>query len=67
MQNSNDVVNIEKETWQMVYDFWKSRHSTMSEEERTWRKNEFKKFSMEYDTRRKKNFHDTFPELATWI
>ena len=32
----------------MVYDFWKARHSTMTQEDREWRKSEFKKFVDEY-------------------
>jgi len=61
------IVRIEKETWQMVYDFWKARYTTMDEAERNWRKDQFIKFTTEYDTRREKNFINTFPELATWI
>jgi hypothetical protein len=66
---SNDSVisNVEKETWQMVYDFWKSRNSTMTNEDRTWRRDQFSKFVKEYDQRREKNFKETFKELETWI
>jgi len=63
----NSIPSIEKETWQMVYDFWKSRKDTMTEEDRLYRKDQFAKFTSEYDKRREKNFHETFPELAEWI
>jgi hypothetical protein len=59
--------NIERETWQMVYDFWKSRKETMTEEDRNYRVDQFSKFTTEYDKRRDKNFHETFPELQEWI
>jgi hypothetical protein len=61
------VANVEKETWAMVYDFWKARYSTMNEPERDWRKDQFKKFTNEYDKRRERNFKDVFPELIEWI
>lgn len=63
----NTMPNVERETWQMVYDFWKSRKETMTEEERNYRTDQFSKFVNEYDKRRDKNFHETFPELAQWI
>ena len=63
----NTMPNVERETWQMVYDFWKSRKETMPEEERNYRTDQFSKFVNEYDKRRDKNFHETFPELAQWI
>ena len=51
----------------MVYDFWKARKSTMTEEDRAWRKDQFAKFISEYDKRRGKDFNFTFPELTAWI
>ena len=68
MRNLGDLIkSVEKETWTMVYDFWKARHSTMTEQDREWRKSEFKKFADEYDKRRDKNFKENFPELESWI
>lgn len=66
-RNDNTIPSIERETWQMVYDFWKSRKETMTEEDRLYRTDQFSKFVSEYDKRREKNFHETFPELAEWI
>lgn len=63
----NSLPNIERETWQMVYDFWKTRKETMTEEDRAYRVDQFSKFANEYDKRREKNFHETFPELQEWI
>lgn len=63
----NTLPNVERETWQMVYDFWKSRKDTMTEEDRNYRVDQFSKFISEYDKRREKSFHETFPELASWI
>jgi hypothetical protein len=65
--NDSSITNVEKETWQMVYDFWKSRNSTMTNEDRIWRRNQFRKFIKEYDQRREKNFKETFKELEQWI
>ncbi len=65
--NSADSVKIEKETWSMVYDFWKSRAESMIEEDRAWRKNQLQLFVSEYDRRRDKDFNTTFPELVDWI
>jgi hypothetical protein len=63
---NNSMPNVERETWQMVYDFWKSRKETMTEEDREYRKDQFAKFVEEYDKRRNRNFHETFPELEGW-
>jgi hypothetical protein len=63
----NTLPNVERETWQMVYDFWKSRKETMNETDRAYRTEQFEKFVNEYDKRREKNFSETFPELAGWI
>ena len=63
----NNLTNVEKETWQMVYDFWKSRYSTMTVEDREWRKQQFLLFTNEYDKRRDKNFKENFPEILGWI
>lgn len=62
----NAITNVERETWQMVYDYWKARKTTMTEEERRWRKQEFINFANEYDRRRNKSFMHTFPELVRW-
>jgi Radical SAM superfamily len=68
MNNLGDLIkSVEKETWKMVYDFWKARNTSMTEQDREWRKSEFKKFIDEYDKRRDKNFKENFPELAEWI
>ena len=68
INNMGDLIkSVEKETWKMVYDFWKARNTTMTEQDREWRKSEFKKFIDEYDKRRNKNFKENFPELETWI
>jgi organic radical activating enzyme len=66
-RHDNSVINIEKETWQMAYNYWKSRKETMTEEDREYRTDQFSKFANEYDKRREKNFHETFPELQGWI
>lgn len=63
----NNLTNVEKETWQMVYDFWKSRHATMTVEDREWRRQQFLLFTNEYDKRRDKNFKENFPEILGWI
>jgi len=65
--NSSDSVKIEKETWAMVYDFWKSRKNSLTDEDRAWRKNQLQLFVSEYDKRRNKDFNTTFPELVDWI
>ena len=65
--NNSQISNVERETWQMVYDFWKARHTTMTQEDRAWRTDQFSKFTSEYDKRRNKNFKENFPELSTWI
>lgn len=62
----NLIANVETETWAMVYDYWKSRNSTLSVEEKQWRKSEFFKFIAEYDKRRNKDFRTEFPELVIW-
>lgn len=63
----DSMASVEQETWAMVYDFWKTRHTTMNEAERDWRKDQFAKFTAEYDMRRERDFKSVFPELATWI
>lgn len=68
IRNFGDLIkSVEKETWTMVYDFWKARKTSMTDEDRDWRKSEFKKFIDEYDKRRNKNFKENFPELQLWI
>lgn len=54
---------VEIETWQIVFEYWNSRHTTISDDEREWRWKDFKKFIEEYDNRRDKNFKDIFPEI----
>jgi hypothetical protein len=66
-ENHNLIKSVEHETWKMVYDFWQARYSTMNESEREWRKDQFKKFTTEYDKRRERDFYSVFPELASWI
>jgi hypothetical protein len=65
--DNGQVANVERETWQMVYDFWRARHDTMTAEDREWRRTQFAKFISEYDKRRDKNFEENFPELSAWI
>jgi hypothetical protein len=65
--DNGQISNVERETWAMVYDFWKARHDTMTTEDREWRKQQFAKFISEYDKRRDKNFEENFPELSAWI
>jgi hypothetical protein len=65
--DNNDIVKVETETWAMVYQFWKARHTTMTVIERDHRKDQFAKFTAEYDKRRSLDFTATFPELASWI
>jgi len=60
------IKSVEKETWQMVYDFWKSRKLTMTPVERDWRVDQFKKFTTEYDKRRERDFKSVFYELESW-
>lgn len=60
------VVSVERETWAMVYQYWKSRHTTMTDNDRAWRKDQFIKFVNEYDMRRNIDFKKTFPELLGW-
>lgn len=64
---NKDIVSVETETWAMVYQFWKARHTTMNAVERDHRQDQFAKFTAEYDKRRSLNFTATFPELAGWI
>lgn len=66
-RHDNNTPSIERETWQMVYDFWKSRKETMTTADRQYRTDQFTKFVREYDIRREKNFYETFPELVEWI
>lgn len=61
------TVNVERETWAMVYQYWNARHTTMNVVERDHRRDQFAKFTTEYDKRRSLNFSETFPELAGWI
>ena len=61
------MANVEQETWQMVYDFWQARNESMTDQDREWRRTQFKKFVDEYDKRRGKDFYANFPELAGWI
>jgi hypothetical protein len=65
--DNGQIANVERETWAMVYDYWNSRKTTMTDEDRAWRVSEFSKFVNEYDKRRGKNFKETFTELNTWI
>jgi hypothetical protein len=56
--------NVELETWEMVYQFWKARKESMPDSDRSWRRDQFVKFTNEYDKRRKKNFSDVFSEIS---
>jgi organic radical activating enzyme len=64
---NNETVNVEQETWAMVYQFWQSRKVSMTDEDRDYRKDQFARFVAEYDKRRGLNFASTFPELVGWI
>jgi len=66
-ENDSLIKSVERETWAMVYDFWKARKSTMNDTEREWRTDQFKKFTNEYDKRRERSFINVFSELAEWI
>lgn len=61
--NKNKMSNIELETWEMVYDYWKTRDSTLGNNELAYRRAEFRNFTAEYDKRRNKDFASTFPEI----
>jgi hypothetical protein len=65
--NASLIAKVEHETWQMVYDFWKAKDATMTDDDRTYRKSQFTKFINEYDKRRSRSFTSTFPELASWV
>lgn len=65
--NDSLIKSVERETWAMVFDFWKARKSTMNDVEREWRIDQFKKFTNEYDKRRDRDFKIVFPELSSWI
>lgn len=64
---NSDTVSIERETWDMVYQYWNSRKITLSDEDSDWRQRQFKLFIQEYDKRRNRSFVEIFPELAQWI
>jgi predicted transcriptional regulator len=63
---SDKIKNVERETWQMVYDFWESRHISMLDEERSYLRDQFVDFINEYDKRRNKDFSQIFPEFNDW-
>jgi hypothetical protein len=65
--DNEEIVSVERETWAMVYQFWQSRKTSITDEDRAHRKDQFAKFVAEYDKRRGLNFAGTFPELAGWI
>ena len=58
------ITNVERETWKMVYDYWESRHKTMTADHRALWRDQFIKFTAEYDQRRGKNFDTVFPEFT---
>ena len=63
IRNNQLIRSVEHETWAMVYQFWQTRKTTMTEEDVEWRKSEFIKFINEYDNRRGTNFSNVFKEL----
>lgn len=67
MHTADNIMSVERETWEMVYRYWKTRYSTLNEKETNWRRSEFSKFTAEYDHRRGKNFSEIFLELSEWI
>lgn len=60
---NTDIAKVEGETWAMVYQYWQSRYTTMTEPDRIHWRDQFVKFTNEYDKRRKNNFAETFSEL----
>jgi len=60
---NKEIVKVEAETWSMVYDYWKARNTTMSDEEIKYLRSEFNKFTTEYDKRRGLDFNKTFSEF----
>lgn len=67
IQNNKDIMSVELETWNMVYQFWVTRNISINEDEKNWRIEQFRLFINEYDKRRKKSFYITFTELQGWI
>ena len=57
------TVTVERETWAMVYQYWKSRKTTLSSKQLNKMRSEFIKFTKEYDLRRNKDFDSTFSEI----
>jgi hypothetical protein len=64
MMARDDAYQIEKETWAMVYQFWQSRSTSISNELKNYLRDQFYKFISEYDKRRNLDFTTTFPELT---
>ena len=64
MTTSDKVYDVEKETWNMVYQFRMSRKESMPENDMKFLRDQFYKFINEYDKRRGKDFTATFPELT---
>jgi hypothetical protein len=49
---------------QLMIDAIEARKESMPDNDRTWRRDQFVKFTNEYDKRRKKNFGDVFSEIS---
>jgi organic radical activating enzyme len=64
---TSPTVRVEQETWAMVYQYWNTRKTTLIDDERAWRRDQFRRFITEYDRRRNKSFKQTFSELDKWI
>ena len=61
--SSADTTNVERETWNMVYQYWQARNN-MNTIDKEFQRGQFFKFIKEYDARRSRNFNDTFPEIV---
>jgi len=61
--STTDTTNVERETWNMVYQYWQAR-GNMNPDDKQFQRDQFFKFINEYDSRRNKNFSETFPEIV---
>lgn len=60
---SSKTEKIEQETWNMVYQYWKTRKDTIADDQIAHMRDQFVKFTNEYDIRRNRNFEKVFTEL----
>lgn len=61
---SSKTKTIERETWNMVYQYWKTRKKTITQEQIHHMRDQFVKFTHEYDSRRNRNFEQVFTEIT---